>query len=354
MTDEICVFGGDDAAPEAVNPTVELLGSLGLDVEFVRPPVDEHAEALDSGRLPAEIRAGIDEADTVLFGAASGRHVPIIGYLRRAYGGGTFANVRPVIHYPGADAPLAEPEGVRYTIVRENLQGLYLGLEGDVSDLRTALEGSGIDGGDRLGTVDPGAFAIRAHGEPGVRRLAEFAATDAAEMAGETLLTCATKSNVLPRSDGLFDDVVADVAAGYDGVTFEHRHADDVAQQQLIDPQSLDVIVAPNIFGDILSDLGAGTVGGLGMAPSGCYGEDGAYFEPVHGTAPDITGEGIINPTATILSAALLLEYLDHEDAAADLRAAVAGTFAAGDVLPPDQGGSASTEAFAGAVAERL
>lgn len=354
MTHEVCVFEGDDAAPEAVNPTVDLLASLGLDVEFVRPPVAEHADALDGGTLPEDVRESIDRADTVLFGAASRRHVPVIGYLRRAYGGGTFANVRPVTYYPGANAPLADPGGIEYTIVRENLQGLYLGLEGEVGDLRSALAGSGLDSADRLASADPGAFAARVHGEANVRQLAEFAAAHAAEMDGETLLTCATKSNVLPRSDGLFDDLVAEAAAEHRDVTYEHRHADDVAQQQVIDPGRFDVVVAPNIFGDILSDLGAGTVGGLGIAPSGCYGETGAYFEPVHGTAPDIAGEGTINPTATLLSGALMFEYLGLDEAAADVRAAVAETYADGETLPPDQGGSASSREFVDAVADRL
>ena len=354
MTHEVCVLAGDDAAPEAVNPTVDLLGSLGLDIEFVRPPVAEYADALDGGTLPDELRDAIDRADTVLFGAASDRHVPVIGYLRRGYGGGTYANVRPVRYYPGADAPLADPDGIEYTIVRENLQGLYLGVEGDVSDLRSALAESDVDSGDRLASADPGAFGVRAHGEANIHRLAEFASARAAERDGETLLTCATKSNVLPRSDGLFDECVAEAAAEYPGVTYEHLHADDVAQQQIIDPGRFDVVVAPNIFGDILSDLGAGTVGGLGLAPSGCYGESGAYFEPVHGTAPDIAGEEVINPTATILSGAMLLDYLGYDAAAADVRAAVAETYADDGTLPPDQGGSASTSQFAAAVADRL
>lgn len=354
MTYEICVFEGDDAAPEAVKPTVELLSRLGVDCEFHRPSIEDHAGELDAGTLPGELREAIEAADTVLFGAASDRHLPVIGYLRRRYAGGTFANVRPVTYYPGVAATLSDPDDIDYTIVRENLQGLYVGLEGSVSDLREALAGSGLDEDDRLASADPGAFAVRAHGEAGARRLAEFAAAYAADRTGETTLTAATKSNVLPRSDGLFDDAIEAAAAEYDDVTFEHLHADDVAQQQVIDPKRFDVIAAPNIFGDILSDLGAGTVGGLGLAPSGCYGETGAYFEPVHGTAPDIAGEGVINPTATILSGALLFEYLGFETAAAEVREAVEATYATGETLTPDQGGSASTEAFVDAVASRL
>ena len=354
MTSHVCVFEGDDAAPEAVRPTVDLLSGLGVDLAFAHPPVEDHAGALDRGELPDELRDAIDGADTVLFGAARDRHLPVIRYLRRDYAGGTFANVRPIRSYPGARAPLADHSAIDYTIVRENLEGLYVGVEGDVGDLRTALSGSGIDGHDRLADVDPGTFAVRAHGEAGVRRIAAFAADRAAARPGETVLTCATKSNVLPRTDGRFDEAVAEAAADRDGVVYEHLHADDVAHQQVIDPGRFDVIVAPNSFGDVLSDLGAGTIGGLGLAPSGCYGDAGAYFEPVHGTAPDIAGEGIINPTATILSGAMLLEYLGEEAAGAAVRDAVAETYVAGEVLTPDQGGTASTEAFVDAVAARL
>ena len=119
-------------------------------------------------------------------------------------------------------------------------------------------------------------------------------------------------------------------------------------------PHSLDVVLQPNLYGDILSDEGAGTIGGLGLTPSGCYGDDWAYFESVHGTAPDIAGRHIINPTATMLSAALLLAYAGFPDAAARLEQAVERTYAAGDALTPDQGGAATTDEFAAAVRSRL
>ena len=356
MTAQICVFAGDGAAPEAMDQTVSLLSDLGLPLDIVQPSTREHVDALDQRILPDALREAIDAADTVLFGATSGRHGSVFQYLRREYGGGTYANVRPVTYFPGANAPLSNPEGIDYVVIRENLQGLYIKVDGAVTPLRDALAETDIDAEDRLQAADPGRFDVRAHGVAAIERFAEFAASIAVDRAGEddpARLTCATKSNVLPQTDGLFDELVSEAAAER-GVAYEHLHADDAAQQLVTNPHDFDVVVCPNIFGDVLSDLGAGTVGGLGLAPSGCYGDGVAYFEPVHGTAPDIAGEGVINPTATLLSAAMMLDYLEFRDAASDLRDAVVSVYAVGRPLTPDQGGSASTTDFVEAVGERL
>lgn len=343
----VCVFEGDDAAPEAVRPTVDLLGDLA-DVEFHAPAVDGHADALDAGTMPDELTDEIAAADTVLFGAASDRHTPIIGYLRWVYGGGTYANVRPIRHLDGVTAPLRDPGTIDYVVVRENLEGLYVGIEGDLAQLASAADA--VPQFDRERLDGDGRYALRVHRRASIERVAEFAADLAAEREGR--LTCATKSNVLPETDGLFDEV-AEAAAREHGVDFEHAHADAVGTDLVADPGRFDVIVAPNVAGDLLSDVGAGSVGGLGMAPSGCYGDGVSYFEPVHGTAPDIAGEGVINPTATLLSGAMCLEYVEEGDAAATLRAAVEGVYAETDVRTPDLSGGASTTEFVDAVRRR-
>jgi isocitrate/isopropylmalate dehydrogenase len=162
------------------------------------------------------------------------------------------------------------------------------------------------------------------------------------------------KWNVLPQSDGYFREVARSVAAEYPDLEFEDYLADDFARRLVADPYELDVVLLPNLYGDILSDEGAATIGGLGVVPSGCYGEDFAYFEPVHGTAPDIVGRGIINPTATMLSAVMLLDHLGLADGATRLEAAVDATIAAADRLTPDVGGTAGTDDFAQAVRSRL
>ncbi len=144
------------------------------------------------------------------------------------------------------------------------------------------------------------------------------------------------------------------MVAEYPDLEFEDYLTDDFARRLVSDPYNLDVVLLPNLYGDILSDEGAATIGGLGLVPSGCYGEDFAYFEPVHGTAPDIVGRGIINPTATMLTAAMLLEHLGLGAQAARLEAAVDAAIAARDRLTPDVGGTARTEDFADAVRSRL
>ena len=166
-------------------------------------------------------------------------------------------------------------------------------------------------------------------------------------------MSCGTKHNLLSRTDGLFRETGRRVAAEYPDVEFESLLVDDLANRLVGRPWQLDVVLLPNLYGDILSDAAAALAGGLGIAASGCYGEDYAYFEPVHGTAPDLQ-PNTVNPTAAILSATMMLEHLGFDDAARRLVAAVDHVYAIGAALTPDQGGSASTEEFRNAVAEAL
>ena len=164
-------------------------------------------------------------------------------------------------------------------------------------------------------------------------------------------ISCATKSNVLRQSDGLFHRVVEEVVGGYDDLTFEHVHVDDAARRLVRFPKAMDVVVCMNQYGDILSDVAGEVAGGLGVAPSANYGDGGwAYFESVHGSAPDIAGRGIANPTATILSACLMLDHMALAAEAGRLEAALARVYRDGKTLTPDQGGSATTTQMAAAV----
>jgi isocitrate/isopropylmalate dehydrogenase len=344
---EVCVFEGDDAAPEVVRPTVDLLGKL-TDIEFHTPDVDAYADELDGGQVPGALREVIHGADTVLFGSASHRHTPVIRYLRWTYGGGTYANVRPIRHLAGIDTPLEDPE-IDYVVVRENLEGIYVGMEGDLPNLAAVADE--VPGLDRGRLDAEGRFAVRALTRETLERVAAYAADLARERDG--LVTCATKSNVMPYTDGLFDEI-AEAAAAEAGVEFEHVHTDAVGTSLVTEPGRFDVILAPNFAGDVLSDVGAGTIGGLGLAPSGCYGDGVAYFEPVHGTAPDIAGEGVINPTAMLLSGAMLLEYVGEDDSAGRLRGAVEAVYRETELRTPDLGGDASTTGFVEAVRDRL
>ena len=159
---------------------------------------------------------------------------------------------------------------------------------------------------------------------------------------------------MLPESDGLFREVALRVAPDYPEIEFESFIVDDFAHRLVARPHELDVVVLPNLYGDVLSDAAAALAGGLGLAASGCYGDDYAYFESAHGTAPDIAGRNIINPTATLLSAAMMLDYLGLQDAGAGLVRAIELVYAEGKVLTPDQGGRASTGEFCDAVSAAL
>jgi len=337
----VVAIPGEDAAPEAFHPTVELVNRLGVGIEWVFPE-------------PADARREIDRSDTTLFGATSGRSAAALFHLR--WGRRTYANVRPTRWLPGFRSPLAWPGGIDFAIVRENLEDLYVRAEGEVAAL--APLGLVSETSRRpVHELGPGRFALKVISEAGSERVLRFGfelarRRRAAGRPGK--VTVGTKHNMLPRSDGLFREVALRLAKEYADVGFESYIVDDLAHRLVARPHELDVVVLPNLYGDVLSDAAAALAGGLGTAASGCYGDDYAYFEPAHGTAPDIAGRGIINPTATILSAALMLEYLDFAGAAARLRTALERAYAEGRALTPDQGGTATTVEFCAAVAKLL
>ena len=374
----IAVIEGDDAAPEAVRPVVALLDSLNIGIEWRYPEVGdpsagvregaplarkepsagvregaplankEHAEARTGSTFPATAKQIIDDADTTLFGATSGKAGAALHYLR--WGKDTYANVRPCRFLPGCLSPLAAPEGIDFVIVRENLEDLYVGVEGDLAEL-APLGLTGRTTRRAVHELGSGRYAVKAITREGTERVVRFALELAAKRRGK--LTCATKHNMLRETDGLFLEVARKVAAEYPNVAFESYIVDDFACRMIREPQQFDVVVMPNQYGDILSDAAAGLLGSLGLAPSGCYGDDYAYFEPAHGTAPDIAGRNIINPTATILSATMMLEYLGFSVQARQIEAAVERVYAEGP-RTPDQGGAATTTEFCQAVARAL
>lgn len=350
MTKRVAVIPGDDAAPEAVLPVAQLLRSLELDLELVVLPSGEEGRRMYGDRFAQIVREAIDGTDTALFGASSGK-TPGLGYLR--WGKGTYANVRPVRYIPGARSPLKDPEGIDYVIVRENMEDLYVGIQGDLSEIAgvPALAPRGMDRPPL--PAGPGKFALKVITEERTARIAEFACRLALQRKAQGKpgkVTVSAKYNALAQPDGLFRRVATETVARYPELVCEEYIVDDLARRLVASPHEFDVVVLPNLYGDILSDEGAATVGGLGLAPSGCYGDSYAYFEPVHGTAPDIAGRHIINPTATLLSAAMMLEYLGFNDAARRVEEAVFRVYREGRSLTPDQGGTASSEDFCRAV----
>jgi len=351
---QIALIPGEDAAPEAFEPTVELIDGLGLDIDWVRPPVGEAARASHGSTFPEAARRAIDAADTAFFGATSGPSAAALFHLR--WGRRTYANVRPARYLRGARSPLARPEGVDLVIVRENLEDLYVFAEGELEDLAPLDVRSGTLR-QPLHALAPGRYAFKVITRAGSERVIRFAfelARRRRESGHPGRVTCGTKHNMLPRSDGLFREVACEIAAENPDIEFESFIVDDLAHRLVLQPRHFDVVVLPNLYGDVLSDAATALVGGLGLAPSGCYGDDYAYFESAHGTAPDLAGRGCINPTATILSGAMMLEHLGFADAARALAAAVEAVYADGRALTPDQGGRASTREFCAAVAARI
>jgi len=347
---KVVVLPGDDAAPEAMAATMDVLHALELPIDFIEFP---QGEKWVRGETDKQARAAIDASDTTLFGSTSGKTTSIM-YLR--WGKQTYANVRPAKWSLGYRSPMAHPEGIDFVIVRENLEDLYLGLEGPLHDLAPLKLHSRILRGP-LDTSERGIYAIKVITERNTRRVADFAcqlALKRKRAGGKGKLTCTSKYNMLRDADGFFRQIVEETAAKYPEIKYEQFIVDDFARRIVASPQELDVVVMPNLYGDILSDAAAGTIGGLGLAPSGCFGDGYAYFESVHGTAPDIMGRGIINPTATMLSAAMMLDYLGLASAAHRFEDAVRKVYAAGRSLTIDQGGNAKTAEFARAVVANL
>ena len=355
MPKRVVIIPGDDAAPEAMAPAVEILKSFNLDITWTEFPSGEEGTKRYGSRSAFDqaLREAIDQSDTTLFGSTNGT-TGGLNHLR--WGKRTFANVRPARWRPGFRSPLKNPDGIDFAIVRENLEDLYMGIEGDLRALSSLQVTSWLTR-KPLDTTPSGKFAIKVITEEGTRRVVRFACELARKrkvQGGRGMVTCTSKYNMLRESDGLFRRVAEETAKEYSDVTYGQYIVDDFARRIVASPQEFDVVVMPNLYGDILSDAAAGTIGGLGLAPSGCYGESYAYFESIHGTAPDIAGRNIINPTATLLSAVMMLEYIGYTDAATRLDRAVSQVYGEGKTLTLDQGGSASTTVFCAAVRECL
>ncbi|SFR41500.1 3-isopropylmalate dehydrogenase [Halogeometricum limi] len=321
MTEEIVVVEGDGIGKEVVPAAVTVLDAVG-DFEFVEAEAGDAVREETGEALPQETYDLVADADATLFGAAGETAADVILPLREAVD--SFVNVRPAKAYPGVDALRPETDVV---FLRENTEGVYSGHEDRLSEDLSTLT--------RVVTTSAS------------ERLAEFACDYAPEG-----FHVAHKANVMRETDGRFRDSVVAVAEE-NGVDTDEVLMDAFATHVCLNPEQFDVVVCPNLAGDVLSDLAAGLVGGLGLLPSANIGPDNALFEPVHGTAPDIAGEGVANPSATILSAAMLLEHLGYEEEGAAVRDAVEATLENGP-RTADLGGDASTEDVTAAIVDRL
>jgi isocitrate dehydrogenase (NAD+) len=243
-----------------------------------------------------------------------------------------YANVRPVISMPGTRARY---ENVDIITVRENTEGAYLAADAMVSEDGSRAESK---------------MVITRKGSERVTRYA----FELARREGRRKVTLVHKANILKAVSGLFLDVAREVAAQYPDIISEEMIVDATCMKLVMDPHQFDVIVTTNLFGDILSDLCAGLVGGLGLAPGANIGAGAAMFEAVHGSAPDIAGKHIANPCALMLASAMMLTHLGQTENARRLRAAIIDTMAEGDRVTPDLGGTGKTGEFADAIVERI
>jgi isocitrate/isopropylmalate dehydrogenase len=349
----VCVIPGDDAAPEIMRPTVEILRSLAPTIHFVEAACGRKAQETYGSTFPDETRQAIDSADCTLFGASGGPSRPILWYLR--WHKETYINVRPVRWYPGYRSPLVDPERIDYIIARDNLEGMYPPREGDLSELANLASSASWWQAPPVDKV--GAYAVKVATDEQMQRVANAACQIALQRQAAGYpgrVTLGAKYSIQPRTDGRLRAIVKEAVSQYSSLSYQEFLIDDMARRLVASPETLDVIVLNNEHGDILADVASGTIGGLGLSPSACYGENYAYFEPVHGSAPDLVGKNIINPTAMLLSGAMMLEYLGYVEQARQLEQAVERVYRIGTVLPVDQGGQASTQEFVEAVCRYL
>jgi len=347
---KVCVVLGDDASPEVVRPTVGVVEKMGLPITFSWAVTGEDAAKRYGDIFPAAAKRAIDGADCSIMGSTRSIR-GVHGYLR--WGKECYANIRPAKYFKGLKTSSRKPAGIDFVIVRENLEGLYpAGWEGEISQLRPlGLVSEKL--GTPLSTDEPGRFAVKVTTEKGTRRICRSAcklAMDRKRKGGPGKLTVASKYNGL-ECDEMFRSIAEETCKEFPELSFNSLIIDNFCYQMILNPHQFDVVVMSNEYGDILADGASALVGGLGIAPNACIGDNYAYFGSVHGTAPDIVGLNVINPTAMILGAAMMLDYLGFADASAKLESAVRQTYARGECLTRDQGGTASTTEFCDYVA---
>jgi len=325
---QIAVVPGDGIGKEVMEATLFVLDSLDLDFDYVYGQAGDECLEKTGTALPSETLDIIRNADACLFGAAGETAADVIVKIRQEMK--MFANLRPVKTYPNTDSLF---DDIDFMIVRENTEGMYIA--------------------DEESYTDEGAVAKRIITREAERRIIDFAFNYAVEN-NKSKVTAVHKANVLKKTDGLFKEIFYEVARDYPDIATEDFYVDATAMYLITQPESFQVIVTTNLFGDILSDEGAGLVGGLGLIPSANIGEDAALFEPVHGSAPDIAGQGIANPIAMMLSAVMMLRYIGENEAADKFDAAILKVLNDGNILTGDLGGSATTMELAEAVKDNL
>ena len=314
---QIAVIPGDGIGNEVMEAAIYVLDALNINFEYIYAEAGDECLEKNGTALPDETLEIIRKSDACLFGAAGETAADVIVKIRQEME--MFANLRPVKSYPNTNSL---SENIDFMIVRENTEGLYIAGEEDYTE--------------------EGAVARRIITREAEERIIDYAFKYAKEN-NKSKVTGVHKANVLKKSDGLFKDVFYEVAKRYPEIATEDYYVDATAMYLITKPESFDVIVTTNLFGDILSDEGAGLVGGLGLIPSANIGKNAALFEPVHGSAPDIAGQGKANPLAMMLSAIMMLRYLGENEAADKFDNAILKVLNNANILTCDLGGSATT-----------
>ncbi|KIQ84872.1 MULTISPECIES: isocitrate dehydrogenase [Aeromonas] len=330
----ITVIPGDGIGPSIIESAIQILTHAGCDFEYEYADaglvaLEKHGELLPQATLDL-----IEKNKVTLKGPLTtpvgGGFTSINVSLRKKFN--LYANVRPVISFKGTKSRY---ENIDIITVRENTEGMYSGA------------------GQKRSDDNKSAEAMSIITREGAERIVKFA-FELARQEGRKKVTIIHKANILKSTSGLFLEVAREIASHYPDIQSEEMIVDAACMNLVMYPERFDVMVTTNLFGDILSDLCAGLVGGLGMAPGANIGDGAAIFEAVHGSAPDIAGKNIANPTSVILASIQMLEYLGMQDKAERIREAVRTTIESGDRVTRDLGGSASTSEFTQAIIDRL
>src|SRR6476659_5253443 len=335
MTQTITVIRGDGIGPEIMDATLQVLDALqvGLQYEFADAglvALEKHGELLPAATLDSIRRNRVSLKSPLTTPVGEG-FSSINVELRKRFD--LYANVRPAQSFPNTKSRF--PAGVDLITVRENTEGAY------------SAEGQEVSADGETAT------SVTRTTRRGSERIVRYA-FELARRTGRKKVTVVHKANILKSTSGLFLKTARTVAAEYPDIKCNEMIVDNCCMQLVMKPEQFDIIVTTNLFGDIISDLCAGLVGGLGLAPGANIGTDAAIFEAVHGSAPDIAGKGIANPCALLLGAAQMLDHLGHPADATRLRVAIRATLDARDRTTPDLGGNGTTQTFADAIISRL
>lgn len=349
-TYKIAVIPGDGIGPDVTNEAMKVLEALqelddAFEVNFKLFDWSSEYYLQHGQMMPDDGLDQLQKFDAILFGAVGDARVPdeisiwqLIMPIRKQFQ--QYINMRPIKKLAGIDSPLKNGSPIDFMVFRENAEGEYSNI------------------GGRLYQEQPQEMAIQntVITRQGVERIAKYA-FEYAKKNNKTKVTSSTKSNAIIHSMKLWDEAIEKVAVDYEEIALESYFIDALAAYFVMRPESFEVVVASNLFGDILTDLGAALVGGLGVSPSGNINPERNFpsmFEAIHGSAPDIAGKGIANPIAQIWSAALMLEHLGRPDLAAAIVSSIENVLQEGEVLTPDLGGNSTTSEVGDRIVEEV